>query len=58
MLRLTSQEAAYFDEEQALHESSYLRRTDVRTQSGFGRDELDWRRYRAVVLAPVVHGGP
>ncbi len=57
MLSLTDKEAAYFDEEQALHESKYLNGADARAQSGFGRDELDWRRYREVVLAPVVQDG-
>jgi hypothetical protein len=54
---LTDKEAAYFDEELKLHESKYLNGGDVRAQSGFGRDELDWRRYREVVLAPVVADG-
>ena len=57
MLGLTREEVSYFDEEQALHESKYLNGTNARSQSGFGRDEVDWRRYREVVLAPVVTDG-
>jgi SAM-dependent methyltransferase len=57
MLALTREEASYFDDEQAQHESKYLNGPDARAQSGFGRDEGDWRRYREVVLAPVVQDG-
>jgi hypothetical protein len=50
---LTSDEIRYFEDEQALHERKYLAGTNPRQQSGFGRDERDWERFRRPVLAPV-----
>jgi hypothetical protein len=54
---LTDEERRFFEEAQALHEEKYLAGTDPRAQSGFGRDEHDWERYRRVVTAPVDRHG-
>ena len=50
---LTTDEIRYFEEAQALHERKYLAGTNPRQQSGFGRDERDWERFRRPVVAPV-----
>jgi SAM-dependent methyltransferase len=50
---MTPDEIRFFDEARALHESKYLAGTNPREQSGFGRDERDWERYRRVVTAPI-----
>jgi hypothetical protein len=54
---LTSDDRAFFERERLLHESKYLAGTDPRQQSGFGRDERDWERFRRVVVAPVDKDG-
>jgi SAM-dependent methyltransferase len=54
---LTPVEESYFAEEMALHEAKYLAGENPRQQSGFGRDELDWERFRRPILAPVETGG-
>ena len=54
---LSSSEASYFDEELAIHESKYLVGTNPRQQSGFGRDEGDWKRFRWPVAAPMEKDG-
>jgi len=55
---LTRDETRYFEEEeQRLHEQKYLAGTNPRQQSGFGRDERDWERFRRPVVAPVKAGG-
>ncbi len=54
MTSLTEAEREYFEAELSLHETKYLAGTNVRQQSGFGRDEQDWRRYRRPV-ADAVH---
>ena len=53
----TGEERRYFDKEQALHESKYLAGTNPRQQSGFGRDEQDWERYRRVITKPIDRDG-
>jgi SAM-dependent methyltransferase len=53
----TSEERSYFDRELALHEEKYLAGANPRQQSGFGRDEQDWERYRRVVTAPIDRQG-
>src|SRR5881397_2377767 len=53
----TDEEKHFFDQEQALHEEKYLAGTNPRQQSGFGRDEQDWERYRRVVTAPIDRHG-
>lgn len=54
---LTSDERMFFDEELALHEGKYLVGTNPRQQSGFGRDERDWERFRRSVAAPIETDG-
>lgn len=53
----TDEERRFFDLEQALHEEKYLAGTNPRQQSGFGRDEREWERYRRVVTAPIHKDG-
>ena len=48
---------SYFAAEQALHEQKYLIGTNPRQQSGFGRDERDWERYRRAVTEPIDRDG-
>jgi SAM-dependent methyltransferase len=54
---LTNDEVRYFQDERALHERMYLAGTNPRQQSGFGRDERDWERFRRLVVAPVQMNG-
>jgi SAM-dependent methyltransferase len=54
---LTEEETRFFDREQALHEEKYLAGTNPRAQSGFGRGERDWERYRRIVTAPIDKDG-
>jgi 2-polyprenyl-3-methyl-5-hydroxy-6-metoxy-1,4-benzoquinol methylase len=54
---LTEQEQSFFLEEQALHVEKYLSGTNPRQQSGFGRDERDWERFRRLIVAPVDTSG-
>lgn len=54
---LTTDEQRFFDEERTLHEAKYLVGTNPRQQSGFGRDERDWERFRRPVVAPVRRNG-
>jgi SAM-dependent methyltransferase len=54
---LTSDEKRFFDKEQELHEGTYLFGTNPRQQSGFGRDERDWERFRRGIVAPVERDG-
>jgi SAM-dependent methyltransferase len=49
----TDEEKHFFDQEQALHEKKYLAGTNPRQQSGIGRDEQDWERYRRVVTSSI-----
>jgi hypothetical protein len=54
---LTGAEKRYFVEEQAFHEAKYLAGTNPRQQSGFGRDERDWERFRRPIVAPIETDG-
>ena len=54
---LTSDKLRYFEDEQTLHERKYLVGTNPRQQSGFGRNERDWDRFRRSVVAPVQMDG-
>jgi SAM-dependent methyltransferase len=54
---LTQAEERFFLEEQALHEAKYLAGTNPRQQSGFGRDERDWERFRRAIVAPIETDG-
>jgi SAM-dependent methyltransferase len=57
VLQLTSAEERFFVEQLALCEAHYLGGTNPRQQSGFGRDERDWERFRRVVVAPIDRDG-
>jgi SAM-dependent methyltransferase len=50
---MTPDEIRFFDEQLTLHEAKYLAGTNPRQQSGFGRDQRDWERYRRIVTAPI-----
>jgi SAM-dependent methyltransferase len=54
---LTSDDEIFFEREQALHERKYLAGTTPCQQSGFGRDERDWERFRRPVVAPIDRDG-
>jgi hypothetical protein len=54
---LDDNEKGYFAAEQALHEQSYLAGTNPRQQSGFGRDERDWGRFRRAVTMAIDRDG-
>jgi hypothetical protein len=54
---LTSDEERYFRDQQSLHERKYLLGENPRQQSGFSRDETDWRRFRQAVVEPVSNSG-
>ena len=54
---LTPAEERFFVEEQALHEAKYLAGTNPRQQSGFGRDERDWERFRRPVARAIESDG-
>jgi SAM-dependent methyltransferase len=50
-------DAAFFDQTRSRLERAYLAGTNPRQQSGFGRDERDWERFRRPVVAPVYRDG-
>jgi SAM-dependent methyltransferase len=54
---MTPDEIRFFDEALAVHEAKYLAGINPRQQSGFGRDQLDWERYRRVVTAAIDRDG-
>jgi SAM-dependent methyltransferase len=54
---VTSEERQFFDREQEFHERTYLAGTNPRQQSGFGRDERDWERFRRPVAAAIARSG-
>jgi hypothetical protein len=54
---LTRAEEKFFVDGLALHEAKYLAGTNPRQQSGFGRDERDWERFRRPVVAPIETDG-
>jgi SAM-dependent methyltransferase len=54
---MTPDEMRFFEDQVALHESMYLGGVNPRQESGFGRDERDWERYRRVVTAPIDRDG-
>ncbi|MFN2399893.1 MAG: hypothetical protein ABR543_14840 [Gemmatimonadaceae bacterium] len=54
---LTNDDLAFFEQELSLHEREYLAGTNPRQQSGFGRDDRDWERFRRPVVAPVAKDG-
>ena len=53
----TDEEKQFFDQQQALLEEKYLAGINPRQQSGSGRNEQDWERYRRVVTAPIDKDG-
>jgi SAM-dependent methyltransferase len=54
---LKKYDQGFFDRERAFLEGKYLAGTNPRQQSGFGRDERDWERFRRPVVAPVEKDG-
>ncbi len=56
-MHLTAGEQSFFDDQLSLLEAAYLRGANPRQQSGFGRDERDWERFRRVVVAPMEKDG-
>jgi SAM-dependent methyltransferase len=50
---LTRAEKRFFVEALELHEPKYLAGANPRQQSGFGRDERDWERFRRPIVAPI-----
>lgn len=50
-------ERGWFEAKTACHERRYLAGTNPRQQSGFGRDERDWERFRRPVVAPIRKSG-
>lgn len=54
---LTDGDERYFAEMCARLEPAYLAGTNPRQQSGFGRDERDWERFRRPVVSPVDRDG-
>ena len=54
---LTRTERRFFVEELALHEAKYLAGTNPRQQSGFGRDERDWERFRRPIVEAIEADG-
>lgn len=57
MISLTEAEREFFEAELSLHETKYLAGANVRQQSGFGRDEHDWRRYRRPIADTIEKSG-
>lgn len=54
---LTPEERAYFQEEQARYEASYLAGDTPREQAGFRRGEHDWERFRRPVVKSIHRDG-
>jgi len=54
---LIDEEQRYFQDEQACHEDKYLAGENPRQQSGFGRGEADWVRFRRAVVEPITKSG-
>ncbi|MFL5540897.1 MAG: class I SAM-dependent methyltransferase [Longimicrobiaceae bacterium] len=50
---VANEDERFFEEERVRLETAYLAGTNPRRQSGFGRDERDWERFRSPVVAPV-----
>lgn len=50
-------EDLWFEREKEFHESKFVAGTNPRAQSGFGRNERDWERYRRPVVAGIYKGG-
>ena len=53
----SSDEGAWFEAEKRFHEGLYLAGTNPRQQSGFGRDEQDWERFRRPIVAAIDGSG-
>jgi SAM-dependent methyltransferase len=56
-MMLTRAQERFFAEELALHEAKYLAGANPRQQSGFGRDEPDWERFRRPIVAAIESDG-
>jgi hypothetical protein len=57
MTHLSREEEEFFRSEQSIHERKYLAGTNPRQQSGFGRDEHDWRRFRRPIADAINKNG-
>jgi SAM-dependent methyltransferase len=57
MTQLSPEEEEFFRSEQSIHERKYLAGTNPRQQSGFGRDEHDWRRFRRPIADAINKSG-
>lgn len=53
----SEQDSVWFQAETEFHERLYLSGTNPRQQSGFGRDERDWERFRRPVVAAIERSG-
>jgi SAM-dependent methyltransferase len=53
----TNEDTMWFESEKAYYEPRYLSGKNPRRQSGFGRDALDWERYRRCVVSPIQENG-
>ena len=54
---LTDTEVRYFADEQRRHESKYLAGANPRAQSGFGREAVDWERFRRPIADAIDRDG-
>jgi hypothetical protein len=50
-------DSAWFEAEKRFHETLYLSGTNPRQQSGFGRNEWDWKAFRRPVVAAIHRDG-
>src|SRR5207247_9908708 len=53
----TKDEERWFEAERIAYEAKYLAAADPRGQSGFGRDECDWIRFRRPIAAAINKDG-
>lgn len=56
-MKLTEDDDGFFRDGLSLHEGKYLAGTNPRQQSGFGRDERDWERFRRPIAAAIDRDG-
>lgn len=56
-MNVRDDEASWFENEKRFHETTYLAGSNPRLQSGFGRDERDWERFRRPVVAVICKSG-
>jgi SAM-dependent methyltransferase len=56
-MNVGDEDASWFEKEKLFHETRYLAGSNPRLQSGFGRDERDWERFRRPVVAAIRKNG-